>query len=274
MPGRPMSEEEKRRKHIKTVEKWTAKAVAAYQEEQEKPDGKKKMGLHTICTKFKEECFKQDKVTISLTKSTLKRRLNGVPSQAKSNAAKSWLVDKEADAIIDYANERANEGWPLSRRRIEDHANEVIQARQGADFEGVGHNWTDRFILKHKDRLRGSWSRPLDKARAQAGNPIAKADYFAKLKTVIEGEEGKNPIPAELMYGVDETGIQEGVGCKERVYREPTKKFQHQQRSGERENITVIVTICADGTSLPPAVIFKGENFQSSWKQDNPLHAS
>jgi hypothetical protein len=33
MPGRPRSEEEKRRRHAETVEKWTAKAVAAYQEE-------------------------------------------------------------------------------------------------------------------------------------------------------------------------------------------------------------------------------------------------
>jgi hypothetical protein len=122
--------------------------------------------------------------------------------------------------------------------------------------------------------LRGSWSRPLNKIRAQAGNPVAKADYFAKLKDVIEGEEDEDPIAKELTYGVDETGIQEGIGSKERVYGDPTKNFQHQQCSGGRENITVIVTICADGTSLPPAVIFKGENFQTSWKQDNPLKAS
>jgi hypothetical protein len=183
-------------------------------------------------------------------------------------------MEEEADAIINYANEMANEGWPLSRKRIEEHVNEIISARRGADFDGVGHNWTDRFILKHKKCLRGSWSRPLDKARAQAGNPVAKADYFAKLKAAIKGEEGDDPIPDELIYGVDETGIQEGVGCTERVYGESAKKFQHQQRSGGRENITVIVTICADGTSLPPAVIFKGENFQSSWRQENPLRAS
>ena len=67
-------------------------------------------------------------------------------------------MDEEADAIINYANERANEGWPLSQRRIEEHANEVMKACQGAYFEGVGHNWTDRFILKYKDHLCGSWS--------------------------------------------------------------------------------------------------------------------
>jgi len=58
------------------------------------------------------------------------------------------------------------------------------------------------------------------------------------------------------------------------VYGATGEKVQHQQHSGGRENITVIVTICADGTSLPPAVIFKGDSYQTSWKQDNPLKAS
>ncbi|KZP28033.1 CENP-B protein, partial [Athelia psychrophila] len=74
-------------------------------------------------------------------------------------------------------------------------------------------------------------------------------------------------------YGVDETGIQPGGGTRERVIGTKGKKVQHQQRDGNRENITVIVSICADGTSLPPAVIFKGLAFQLKWEQDNPLNA-
>jgi len=274
MPGRAKPEEEKRRIFVKTQNKWMDKAVEVYNEEQSKPSGEKRLGLHGVCNLMEERCWKEDKTKISLDKSTLTRRLNGVPSQAQSNANGGWLTEGEANAIIDYANQMGREGWPFSRRRILEHANEICFARYGSTFEGLGHNWVDRFILKHRDRLRGSWSRPLDKIRAQAGNPVAKEDYFAKLKTAIEGEEEEEPIPPELMYGVDESGIQEGIGLKERVYGDPAKKFQHQQRSGGRENITVIITICADGTSLPPAVIFKGENFQTSWKQDNPLNAS
>ncbi|KAI5822183.1 CENP-B protein, partial [Schizophyllum commune Tattone D] len=49
----------------------------------------------------------------------------------------------------------------------------------------------------------------------------------------------------------------------------------HQQTGGSRENVTVIATICADGTALPPTVIFKGKGYQVSWgMQDNPLRAS
>ncbi|KAI4519568.1 hypothetical protein K525DRAFT_205727, partial [Schizophyllum commune Loenen D] len=54
-----------------------------------------------------------------------------------------------------------------------------------------------------------------------------------------------------------------------------SKGRAHQQSGGSRENITVIVTICTDGTALPPTVIFKGKGYQVSWGfQDNPLGAS
>ena len=90
----------------------------------------------------------------------------------------------------------------------------------------------------------------------------------------MNGEEGEK-IKDENVYGVDETGVQQGLGVKERVYGDTEKTFQHQKRSGGRENITVIATICADGTAtVPPAVIYKSETFHSSWKQDNPLNAS
>ena len=51
-------------------------------------------------------------------------------------------------------------------------------------------------------------------------------------------------------------------------------KTQYQQQGGMRENITVMVTICADGTLILPTIVFKGKAFQLNWLQDNPLNAS
>ncbi len=73
--------------------------------------------------------------------------------------------------------------------------------------------------------------------------------------------------------GADETGIQTGIGVTERVIGPVGQKMQYQQRSGNRENITVLPTICADGTSVPPIIIYKGEAFQAKWLQENPLDA-
>ena len=280
---------EKRQDFVQTRDKWMNQAVSMYrrlhgeldveggdsEEEEGEIEGHEKRSLRYICEHMEERCWTEDQMRINLSKTTLKQRLEGVPSQARSNAERgSWLRDSEADALIEYALQLGREGWPFSATRLEEHANEICQGRYGEDFAGVGHNWTSRFVLKHKDRLKPCWSRPLDDQRARAANPTTKADYFEKLETVLNGEEGEK-IKDENVYGVDETGVQQGLGVKERVYGDTEKTFQHQKRSGGRENITIIATICADGTAtVPPAVIYKLETFHSSWKQDNPLNVS
>jgi len=113
------------------------------------------------------------------------------------------------------------------------------------------------------------WSTPLDGSWGRTVNPVTKEEYFKILKVVRE----KHDIPDWLVYGADETGIQSGIGVTERVIGPAGAKMQHQQRSGMRENITVLPTICADGTSIAPTVIYKGEAFQTKWLQDNPLDA-
>ncbi|KDQ54526.1 hypothetical protein JAAARDRAFT_83974, partial [Jaapia argillacea MUCL 33604] len=51
-------------------------------------------------------------------------------------------------------------------------------------------------------------------------------------------------------------------------------KVQHKQGGADRENVTAIVTICADGSTLKPSLIFKGKNFMSKWGQNNVSNAS
>lgn len=275
MPNKAKSLDKKRRVFNELKDKWMLRAVNLYKEQDEKPAGEKRLGLHQICKIMNEEAWKEENTHLGLDKQTLFRRIKGVLSQAQSNSKRgSWLTDEEATVIIDYANQMARVGWPLSRRRIQEHAHLILEARLGTEWPGFGKNWIDRFISKHSTRLKGSWSHALDTARAQAGNPFAKKGYFDNLLYCIEGEEGEEAVLPENTYGADESGFQEGVGLAEMVYGDPQMSIQHQQRSGNRENITVIVTICADGTSLPPMVIFKGEHFQTSWKQDNPLKAS
>ncbi|KAF9440372.1 hypothetical protein P691DRAFT_793593 [Macrolepiota fuliginosa MF-IS2] len=69
-------------------------------------------------------------------------------------------------------------------------------------------------------------------------------------------------IIPELIYGADKTGIQKGVGMSKYVIAPRNESIVHQQCSGDQENITIMVTICADGTAIPAAIIFKSEGFQ------------
>ena len=85
----------------------------------------------------------------------------------------------------------------------------------------------------------------------------------------------KYMIKPKNIYGSDEVGIQaQGQGECEFVFGSRTKAAPYQQRSGLHENITVIITICADGSTTPPAVIFKGSAYNIKWGDDNSLNAS
>jgi hypothetical protein len=236
----------------------------------------KPQSLAKICQQAEQECLLQTKKVVKLSTSTLSRHINGGRSIRDAHEQRKWLSKEETDAVVDYAINCANRGFPLSHKRIREHVNEIARARWGAKFpeEGVGKQWTTRFISDNSDRLRAYWSSPLDRSRARAVNPVTKESYFKLLAEVIEGGGGDDRIPDDCIYGADESGFQKGIGQKERVFGPTGKKTQHQQRSGDRENITVIATICADGTALPPGVIFKGEGFQVRWKQNNPANAS
>ena len=76
-------------------------------------------------------------------------------------------------------------------------------------------------------------------------------------------------------FGSDEVRVQSRGSDHERVVTSSKNKGpQYQQHAGtQQENTMVIVTICADGTAIPPTVIFKGAAYQVSLGDYNTLNA-
>lgn len=251
-----------------------ARAVLLYQQEKAKAGmgDIKPLSAKGCCQITSNTYFAETGKRLELSDSTLLRQSNGGTSKATANADKGWLMPSEVSRVVDYAVEMANRGFPLSHRRLAEHVDEICKARLGPAFpaEGVGKNWTHRFVLKHSDRLKMYWSRPLDSTRSRAVNENTNEAWFG----LYRDTKTKFDVPDDLIYGSDETGILPGGGTTQRMIGGKGKKVQHQQRSGDRENITIIATICGDGSYLSPIVIFKGSAFQTKWAQDNPLGAS
>jgi hypothetical protein len=268
------SDRKKQKKASKVEEEWTVRAAEIWQEGQ-KSSSRPAPSLQVALNQAQKEYLDQTGKVIKLNKSRVHRRVHGGKSRQEAADDRSWLTPEETKTVVDLAIEYADRGFPLSHRRLKEHVDMILRARLGERFpaEGVGKQWTARFVSDN-ERLHMYWSRALDKSRARAVNPTTKAEYFDLLEQVIEGKGGSDKIPDELIWGADESGFQKGIGQRERVIGGKGKKTQHQQRSGDRENITVLVTICGDGTTHPPAVIFKGEGFQVKWRQDNPSNAS
>ena len=262
MPSNPSKSASKQK--VDPVEKEALYTIAAalYQDELEKPVGIRK-GLCKICEEVSDEHFAHTKNRITLSKSTLSDRANGLRSRLESNASRSWVTPEEAEQLINYSLEMAQRGFPLSRRQLRDHANTILRARLGDLFPegGVGKHWVERFIAKHSDRVHLFRSRPLDKKRAAAVNPTTCEAWFTLLGDYMK----KHDFAPGCIYGSDETGFQLGGFFRKHVLG-PTgeKTVKEVVGDGSREQMTVLVTICADGMTIAPLVISKVQHISAN----------
>lgn len=272
MVGRPKSDKKKRRIAQEAHDGLMSRAVLAYQAELKKPSGMPRKGSRTICTDFETLYFNETGKSIKLSHATLGRLAAGGLSRAKASEARAWLEEGEVDVVINFIVEMGNRGFPLSHRRLKEHVDEICRARLGSAFpeDGVGHNWTHRFAEKYSDRIKLSWARPLETKRGRAVNPNNDKAWWDLLKETLT----KYDIKEHNTYGVDEVGCQPYGTERERVFGGRKPGPQYQQRTGTRENITVLTTICADGTAPAPAMIFKGSAYQMKWAGNNPANAS
>ena len=263
----------KKKQHIHDHEDNLRKqAIAAYKAELLKPETKRK-SARAVARDFVNLYRKETGREIKMHHTFLTRKTEGSSrTRAEANAARSWLLDDERDVVIKYIGECGARGFLLSHHRLQEHVNEILQARLGVKFPlaGVGKKWSHRFVEKYSDQIKMSWSTPLESKRGRAVNEHMAKAWF----DLVEEVTTKYSIMPETTYGVDEVGTNPFNGEKEWVMGARQAAPQYQQWDGNRENITVLVTICADGTTPPPAAIFKGRSFQTKWKQDNPADAA
>ncbi|PBK83681.1 hypothetical protein ARMGADRAFT_883391, partial [Armillaria gallica] len=138
MPGHAKSDSKKRQIACKCHDQIMEKAVIAYRNKLAKPSGAPQKGARKICKDFEALYQRETRKEISLSYSTLICLADGGKTKAQSNAMKSHLFPDEADKIVEFVLAVASEGFPLSHQCLKEHINEVLQARLGPKFPGVG----------------------------------------------------------------------------------------------------------------------------------------
>lgn len=98
-------------------------------------------------------------------------------------------------------------------------------------------------------------------------------DFVAKFYDILESVVTEYAIPPENIYNPDEKGVQFGVGERTQVLVDRDQKAVQSTEHGNRELVTIIECVCADGTSLHPSVIFEGARVNAEWGRVNPAEA-
>ncbi|KAJ5568122.1 hypothetical protein N7450_010608 [Penicillium hetheringtonii] len=178
--------------------------------------------------------------------STLQARANGRISRDDKRPNGHKLTQYEEDSLTE---------WILS----------MDSPRGTTPPLTVGINWASTFV-KRRNELRSCFSRRYDYQRALNENPKDIKEWFLKVQRAID----ENGIQPEDIYNFDETGFAMGLISSQKVV---TRAEYYGRRSvlqpGNREWVTAIETICADGYSLPPCIIFKGQIYIAGWFESN-----
>ena len=72
---------------------------------------------------------------------------------------------------------------------------------------------------------------------------------------------------------MDEKGVQLGIGTRVAALIDRGQKTAYHIEDGDRELVTIIETICADGSSIPPSIIVQGKRRDLVWGRINPCNA-
>ncbi|KAJ6549578.1 hypothetical protein DFH09DRAFT_1501894, partial [Mycena vulgaris] len=192
----------------------------------------------------------QDRMNGALTRVDAhahERRLTDVQEDVLAEWIKVWISYLHSFQLSDADQSLAKRGLPLSLTPIGDYAAEIFGSP-------LGVTWPVRFKKRHPD-LKVKWTTALEACRAQSLTRPVVHDYFTLLAETIEPH---SLIPSAILTRCTQ-GIQLGIADKTRVLVDRDQKVVRKIESGNRELVTIIEAISADGSALHPSVVFQGQ---------------
>ena len=169
----------------------------------------------------------------------------GRPTRSEAHVDERFLTDAQEGILARWVKVQGARGIPMTYESVAQCAGEI-------SGQHIGGSWPKRFLKRHPD-LRMKKTVGLEKARAKGLNQTVVHEFFNMLADVIN----EYSILPENLYNMDEKGIQLGIGARITAMIDRSQKMAYSIEDGNRELVTIIEAICADGSILYPSVIFR-----------------
>ncbi|KAI9046208.1 transposase [Aspergillus affinis] len=197
-------------------------------------------------------------------RSTLSRRHHGLQGSRQDQYENQQILNSQQyKELIKWINNLTERGLPPSQSMLRNFAKEITGNKPRKC-------WPNRFLKGHNNELVAHYTTGIDSSRKRADYAYKYALYFELMARKIE----EYSIRPEDMYNMDEKGFLIGVLSKgKRIFsRQKYEQGGLNQclQDSNREWITTIGCIYADGTALSPGLIYQAtsENIQDTWLQD------
>jgi hypothetical protein len=197
-------------------------------------------------------------------RSTLGRRWRRVTASRDEGYFKQQALSPQQELeLVRYIETLTKRGLPPTREMIRNFSSEVAHQQ-------LSESWVTRFINQHDLKLISKWASPMDRTRHQADSGSKYRLYFELLHQKITEYQ----LEARDIYNMDEKGFLIGILSRsKRIFSRrmwERKEVQASLQDGSREFLTLLACCCADGSSLPPGLIYAAAHgaIRSSWVED------
>ncbi|KAJ3545561.1 hypothetical protein NM208_g2452 [Fusarium decemcellulare] len=196
--------------------------------------------------------------------STLRDRRNGIQSQRDWIPKSRRLSDLEEQIIVQFILDLDSRGFPSRLRFVEEMANSLLADR---DASPVGKRWAHNFV-KRQPELKTRLFRKYDYQRAKCEDPAIIRNWF----TLVANTIAKYGIRSDDIWNFDETGFMMGIIMAGMVVTGSERHGRPKSvQPGNREWITVIQAINAEGQSIAPFIIGAGQYHLANWYRECDL---
>lgn len=165
------------------------------------------------------------------------------------------LSDYEERELAGYALNMQQLGFGLTKAAMNTKIMEIVQFNpRQYTFRGnqPSREWWEGFMSRHRE-LSFRVPQELTAARAQRANPVIVQDHFRKLGDLVE----KHGLSAGTIWNMDETGFSSS-GAQKVIAKRGVRQVHRRAKNGH-DHISVCATICANGSFIPPLIIYKGK---------------
>jgi len=128
------------------------------------------------------------------------------------------------------------------------------------DPKPIGLYWVAGF-LRRNERVASVVGRKLEASRAEAATPKQVRAFLEQ----YEAARTRLSISIDNTYNKDDTGVVLGLYTNIRVLASSKKKKAYKKSPENRECVSLLECVSATGRRLRCAVIFKGQNLQTTW---------
>ena len=227
---------------------------------------------------------------------TMNRRIAGTQlTRAAAHRDVQLFSPGEEKAIADHCGVMADLGFPVSHDLLRKIAQDMVNSRNqpptgkgkgkgavkshiqtlnGQNFEvhTVGVHWVDRF-LRRNPRFKKRYVRYQERARQAASNDQESVTCFLRM---LDKLRRRYKVEPEDIWNCDEKGITMG---RQQVRRVAIVRNSNKQATkvteGSREFCSVLDTINAAGSVIPPFIVWAGKTHrQGYYNQDDDRDAT